>query len=137
MANLRLFFTLLISVFIIYSGAFAGPKGYMCTVETELHLSNDGSLEPYPKPLAVGEQFAVDRSTGNLIKALSWWMIVSAKTVVLSQGSPSSSFMAIYTAPAADNGIFHTTLYIKEFTKGIEKPFLLTSNGSVYAGVCE
>jgi hypothetical protein len=138
MSLCRLSFSFLLVVFIAYSAACAGTKGYMCTVATELHLNDDGSLTPYPRPLALGKRFAVDRSTGNLIEsAPSLWSIPGEKVSVLSHGNRSNSFKATYTSPAAEQGVFHSLLMVEEYTDGVSKPFLLSSEGSVYAGVCE
>jgi hypothetical protein len=138
MANFRISFTLLLLVLIVYNSALADTEGYWCTVKTELHLSKDGALKPYPNPLAVGIQFAVDRITGKIIGSnTSWWFVSNAKISVLSHGNMSSSFVATYTLPMADNGVNQTTLCIDEYSRGILKPFLLTSQNSVYAGVCK
>ncbi len=118
--------------------AFAGEIGYMCTVNTELHLANDGSLSSYPNPLALDGQFAVDRKTGTLIEnGPSFFVSANSIINVLSHGNSESYFVATYALPATDNGIFYTVLRIQEFADGKKKPFLMSSGGSVYAGTCD
>lgn len=131
-------FMLLIVVLGTLNSAWAGAKGYLCTVRAELHLNDDGMLLPYPNPIALGKQFAIDRRTGNLIeKAPSWWSMPGEKVMVLSNGNFSSNFVVTYVSPAADNGVFYTVLSVQEYASIEKKPFLLSSSSSVYAGFCE
>lgn len=132
------FSIMLIVIFCAINTTCAGEIGYMCTVETELHLNDDGSLSTYPNPLALGEQFAVDRQSGTLIeKNTSFFVSANSIIKVLSHGNSESYFVATYALPATDKGIFYTVLRVQEFADGNKKPFLLSSGGSVYAGTCE
>lgn len=140
MKNIRyfIFVTMLIVSFCNINTACAGEIGYMCTVKTEFHLSDDGSLSSYRNPLALGGQFAVDRQTGTLIeKGPSFFVSANSIINVLSHGNSESYFVATYALPATDQGIFYTVLAVQEFADGKEKPFLMSSGGSVYAGTCD
>ena len=130
-------FTFLLSIILSFCCAqntIAGTDSYFCVVKTELHLDDDGTLEQYPKPLALGEKFAVDRATGRRIENTPWWGTDGEKITLLAAGNESNSFVAVYTAEAGGEGVFLMTLRIEEFAKNDTKPFLLTASGSVYAG---
>ena len=126
------------SVSLLSQVAVGGTSGYQCLVQTELHLTAEGKLEPYPRPLELGKRFAIDRKTGILVEtSASFWSPTDAQVSVLAHGNKDNSFVVSYVAPSAGGGVHATVLRVEEFSQSAKKPFSLTSGSSVYAGVCE
>lgn len=119
--------------------AHAGANYYQCTVMEELHLSDNGGLSPYPRPLAKGKPFSIDRDSGALVgpNDPSEWIFRDASISVLARGNSQNSFVVTYTSRAAGNGVHFATVSVEEFAPSRRKPFMATSGGGIYSGVCE
>lgn len=119
--------------------AHAGAHYYQCTVLEELHVSDDGGLSPYPRPLAKGKRFSIDRDSGALIgpNDPSEWIFRDASISILARGNSQNSFVVTYTSKAAGSGVHFATVSVEEFAMSRAKPFMATSGRGVYSGVCE
>ena len=95
-------------------------------------------MTPYPKPLALGKRFAVDRNNGTLVEPdITLWALTGSTVTIISKGNKDNSFVATYLAQAAKGGDFSTVVRVEEFAPTAKKPFLVVSGHSVYSGLCE
>lgn len=110
---------------------FAAPEDYQCVISEELTLRGDGSLSRYAKPLNIGERFAVNRSTGEVVGG-PFIRASITKTTLIDSGSSANAFKAVYIT-LSDAEI----LQIEEFAEGKEKPFVAVTLLTVLSGVCK
>jgi hypothetical protein len=129
---------LLLGLFGASSASVAGSQSYQCSITEETHLAANGQMKPYPKPLALGKRFAIDRNSGALAEPdLAFWAPTDAVVTVLAKGNKDNSFVATYVAQAAKVGVHSTVVRVEEFAPTANKPFLVVSGASIYSGLCE
>lgn len=123
----------------------AGVYEYECLTTDYLEVGASGKLEqpPYsPQSLAVlkalsGKPFHVDRKSGTVLGSYPFWLPPQPDIHVLSRGSHSQSFTALYVGIEHEGGRRVIVLGVRESDRTDTKPFVATdSSGSVYSGMC-
>lgn len=118
--------------------AIAGAWSYQCKIAEHFLLANNGSLKRPPIPHLIGKRFSIDRFTGALVGPdYSLWATEGSKTTVLARGNQDNAFLALISEPGAKGGVHLTVVMIEEFFSGNEKPFVVSSGGTVASGTCE
>ena len=103
---------------------------YQCVITEELHFEAGGTLKRFPKPINIGERFAVDRDTGRVTGGPFMRSSITSTTVV-HPGARATAFKAIYTQ--LDDV---EVLQVEEFAPGNDKPFVALTLLTVLAVVC-
>lgn len=116
----------------------ASESSYQCLISEQMNLGKDGELKRPPIPYLLGQRFAVDRNTGQIVgPGDEPWQPIDSKLTVLARGNEDNSFVVVSLSPAAKIGVHVTLLRVNEFTKAKSKPFVVLSGGQVISGVCE
>lgn len=130
------YFSVLSLVFLSSRICYAGPTSYQCTFMEEYQLE-DGQLILNKDAKIIGENFSVDRNTGNAITPVSAiWPHSESRVTVLSHGNTENSFVVTYVSNARNGGVFLASLRIEEYTESSKKPFVVLANYYVYTGFC-
>lgn len=109
-------------------------RDYRCKIDrvASSDTSPPASLKSY-----VGKEFTVERRTGLMAGALKNSYIT--KPEVIDFGSEENSYKVITTLrkeQGAGIGSNAYLLVVKEWAKGLNKPFLFAENDDVYFGTC-
>jgi len=116
----------------------ASEGSYQCVISEQMLLNKDGTLKRPPIPYLIGQRFAVDRNTGQIVgPGYEPWQSRDGKITVLAHGNADNSFVVVSVSPAAKTGVHITLLRVNEYTEGKSKPFVVQSGGTVISGVCE
>jgi hypothetical protein len=125
-----------------FSGlAEAGEYAYTCEVSHVYDLGNNGLLKTLPALENVMKEnsFSVSRETGALIgNSLTLDTSLAKSIHVINKGSTENSFEAIADFGDFKNGT-HPFQFIKieEFSKGVEKPFVVMGEVGIVTGICK
>ena len=101
-----------------------------------MSLQDNGSLEPYARPIEIGKTFGVDRISGKVVTA-PLRNLTAAEIKVLNRGDKDHTF-ELLSVSSPTGKVTTDLLVIQEFVKSKDKPFVaVTSVGEVYSGICE
>ena len=107
-------------------------QDYQCTIRALVTTVDDGPVMESERKAYVGKMFSINRQSGVMTGALK--NAVLSEPVVVDFGSSQNAFKAFSIFKGA--GSYITVINVREFDDGPLKPFLYTSNESVYSGVC-
>lgn len=126
--------TLATLLLLIPLSSLAGPLEYVCKIKNEQHLGDDGSLQPYSRPLYIGNTFNIDRRTGRTI-GQPFSNSTARKIEVVTQGTENRNFEVLSASSPDGQAVTHL-LIVREWVKGVDKPFIGLSSGDVFSGTC-
>lgn len=101
-------------------------------------LGNSGELKRPPKPYLIGQRFAIDRRTGQVVgPELAMWSHPGTKFRVMGRGDSKSYFVLVGIEQGAEDTAHFTFIKVTEFADGPAKPFTINSGSSVTSGICK
>ena len=123
--------------------ASAGQSNYQCEISEHLILTGKGELVRPSTPYMIGQQFAIDRRTGQVTgSVLQMWG--NPKFQVIRQGSDVDWFIATGTNKQRSGGTKRerfTFIRVEEFATGPDKPFIVNTGSPitsvVASGICK
>jgi hypothetical protein len=124
---------LLLIVATLPTAVVAGDRDYQCLVKQSFTLDADGTLNPQdPTSLLIGEQFAVDRSTGRIVGGFLDNGRAKEIRVIDTGGANTSAFQSISINSSGRTEY----LFVREYATEPLKAFISVSLTLVRVGVC-
>lgn len=121
-----------------WTGAYAGPSDYQCEVLEHLDLSDSGELKRPPRPIMIGQRFAIDRQTAQIVgPGLGLWNNPRVKFQMVSKNNSQNHFILLGREPGGQGTEHFTYIQVTEFADGPAKPFIVLSGSWVTSGICK
>jgi hypothetical protein len=119
----------------LFAGNTSGQSTvYECEIKEALHLTDDGTLRPYPRYPRSSRRFMVDKTTGVAVGDVFVYGDLIWR--LNERGSKEQSFK---TVGHSSKGELLVTVAVMEFREGRDKPFVLNEIGigAAYTGLCK